>query len=186
MKNLRKILNFCLFGLSGLFLILGISTRHYPKEEQAYFERDDIARYIYKYEKLPINFVTNDENTKNRLGDGTTQSIISKDLNFGGTTFEYNEPISSFTTNQRLFEADYYPNREDAIQNGRGAFRLVYSLHGKIEVFYTENHYESFNKLSKFSLNALSNSMYISMSVSMTALVICTILEKKQIAISKS
>jgi len=155
-KKSRMII-YCLFGLCFFCFFLSILTLKSVGENKCYYERDEIALYIYKYGKLPKNFITKDC----RYDDyyiGTYQNCFENGYNIGGDNFRYEGSITKVTGLTSLKECDYYPNRQEVIDsNNRGTYRLVYSAYDGIEVFYTEDHYQTYNKLTKFSINIVSN-----------------------------
>ena len=146
-----------LLVLSIAFLILAISFRVRVYESKTYTKRNDIAMYIIKYRHLPSNYILQEDNTYD-----TTVEAIANGYAFGGKVFRYEGPITKYTKNTDLKEADYYPDVEEIIASeGRGPYRFVYTNSGRFELFYTDNHYESFHRLTVFKINLFSNIMWI-------------------------
>ena len=113
--------------------------------------------YITKYRHLPSNYILQEDNTYD-----TTVEAIANGYAFGGKVFRYEGPITKYTNNTDLKEADYYPDVEEIIASERrGPYRFVYTNSGRFELFYTDNHYESFHRLTVFKINLFSNIMWI-------------------------
>lgn len=158
-KKAYKIITTSLFVSIIIFFILALATRIKVYENRDYDTKEKVALYIYKYKKIPRNFVTKDY--VNNYLDISSQEAISRGYNIGGDNFENKGAISNFTNSQYLHECDIYKSRDTASVDGRGAVRLVYEQYGKPKVYYTEDHYNSFKYLSEFSLNIVSNIMWI-------------------------
>lgn len=108
------------------------------QEDKAYYRMKDVAAYIHFYKKLPKNYLTKNEAkdlgwvpSEKNLWDVTDKGVIGGD-NFGN--FEQALPESSYK------EADV--NYDGG---ARGPERLVYDEDGNI--FYTKNHYETFERI---------------------------------------
>ena len=98
-------------------------------EDEIYNTSLEVALYIVAYNELPSNYVTKDE--FNKL-DYNKENMLS----CGG---------DRFMNYEQLLPLDYYYEC-DILYNGgnRNAKRLVYSLN-TLSVYYTIDHYESFN-----------------------------------------
>ena len=157
MKKRENRIFIILLTLSIVFLILANCFRVRVYESRTYTKRNDIAMYIIKYRHLPSNYILKEENTYD-----TTVDAIANGYAFGGNVFRYEGPITKHTKNTDLIEADYYPDVEEIIASERrGPYRFVYTNSGRFELFYTENHYESFHRLTVFKINLFSNIMWI-------------------------
>lgn len=158
MRKEEKLVVFWFSLFSLLFLILAIALKEVRvRENQTYEDRNHIALYIYKYDHLPSNYITKDENPYS-----TRSEAVLQGYSFGGDVFLYEGEITKHTKNEDLREADYYVTRN----TGRGDHRLVYTASGTNEVFYTEDHYDSFTKILRFKINEKSNVMWILFSIS--------------------
>jgi len=137
--------------LALVLFILPIATKNRVQIHKNYYTKQDVALYIFSYNQLPKNFVTKDYSEN-------IQEIISKGYNFGGDIFRYEGIITQHTKQTNLKEADIYSNR-----NGeRGAERLVFTTNTKkVEIFYTNDHYETFSKITLWRLQAVSNVFWI-------------------------
>lgn len=111
------------------------------EENEYYYNTEDVALYIHTYNKLPENFITKSE--ANEMGwDSQTGNLweVANGYVIGGDNFGNREKLLPTKEGRKYFEADV--NYEGGY---RGAERLVYSNDGLI--FYTEDHYESFEQL---------------------------------------
>ena len=157
MKKRESRIFVILLVLSIVFLALSICFRVRVYESKTYTERNDIAMYISKYRHLPSNYILKEENTYD-----TRVDAIANGYAFGGNVFEYRDEITNHTKNNDLVEADYYPDIEEIIKDGkRGPYRFVYTNSGKFELFYTTDHYYTFHRLTVFRINLFSNIMLI-------------------------
>ena len=167
-KNQKLILLICVL-FSILFLILSKSLEPQVFRFQKYTDRDEIAIYIYKYDKLPRNYIK-------KINDITHAEVserLSKGQSFGGDKFRYEGPIINLTDNEDLIEADYYPNLEERIAEGkRGTYRLVFTASGRKEFFYTEDHYETFKELNISRKFVASNIMTVFQWISYSGVII--------------
>ncbi len=143
-KNQKTIL---LVGIliTILFLVLSKVLEPQIYRYQEYTDRDDIAIYIYKYNELPKNYVMNVPGASHEEVSRT----LSEGKSYGGAIFRYENAIMNYTNNHDLKEADYYPNLAERIEEGnRGTYRFVFTYKGEKEIFYTEDHYDTFTKMN--------------------------------------
>ena len=110
-------------------------------EDGKYSTPEDVALYIHLYGKLPSNFLTKKEamdlgweSDKGNLWDVTDNKSI------GGDRFGNREGLLPNADGRIYFEADV--NYKGGF---RGAERIVFSNDGLI--FYTKDHYDSFEQL---------------------------------------
>ena len=110
-------------------------------EDGVYTTPEEVAEYIHTYEKLPSNYLTKRQamdlgwdSSKGNLWDVTDEGII------GGDKFGNREGLLPKENGRTYYECDV--NYEGGY---RGAERLVYSNDGLI--FYTKDHYKSFEQL---------------------------------------
>ncbi len=109
-------------------------------EEGTYTSKDDVARYIYLYGHLPSNFITKKE--AQALGwEGGSLEPYAPGKCIGGSHFGNYEGILPEKAGRSYTECDIDTLGADK----RGAKRIVFSNDGLI--YYTENHYESFELL---------------------------------------
>ncbi|NMA49945.1 MAG: ribonuclease [Tissierellia bacterium] len=111
------------------------------EENEYYYNTEDVALYIHTYNKLPENFITKSE--ANEMGWDSQAGNLWEVANayvIGGDDFGNREKLLPIKEGRKYYEADV--NYEGEY---RGAERLVYSNDGLI--FYTEDHYESFEQL---------------------------------------
>lgn len=116
------------------------------QETGKYTNKDSVAAYVCKFDKLPQNYVGKSEGQK--LYESSTGNAFSK-WNFnpwktlgvmiGGDTFENREGLLP-TGSYREADVDY------GNATSRGTKRLVYQS-GCI-IYYTADHYESFSRIN--------------------------------------
>ena len=110
-------------------------------EDGYYTSAEDVALYLHTYGRLPDNYITKSEASK--LGwdpqKGNLWDVTDK-MSIGGDRFSNREKLLPEEDGRIYFECDI--NFEGGY---RGSERLVYSNDGLI--FYTEDHYESFEQL---------------------------------------
>ena len=111
------------------------------EENGNYTSKEEVALYIHTYGKLPVNYITKKEAqdmgwdpSKGNLSD------ILPGMSIGGSAFGNYEGALPRANGRRYFECDI-----DYDGGYRGAKRLIYSNDGL--VFYTEDHYNSFEHL---------------------------------------
>ena len=115
-----------------------------PEEEEPTGPITDpqgIADYIFKYGKLPDNFITKKEaqalgwdSSYNYVGD------VAPGKSIGGDKFGNYEGLLPSKKGRQWYEADcYYEGKK------RNAHRILYSNDGL--VYYTDDHYESFTQM---------------------------------------
>ena len=115
-------------------------------ENGEYTTKDEVALYIYKYHKLPKNYITKKEakklgwnSSKNYLGD------VAKGKSIGGDIFSNYEKILPVVKGRKYIECDI-----DYKGKKRNAKRIVYADDFDENVgfiFYTDDHYNTFEKL---------------------------------------
>jgi guanyl-specific ribonuclease Sa len=106
-----------------------------------YYSKDEVATYLHTYEELPPNYITKSEANalgwdadKGNLWDVSYGSVI------GGDRFGNREGLLPKKEGRTYYECDV--NYEGGFRN---AMRLVFSNDGLI--YYTEDHYASFEPL---------------------------------------
>lgn len=108
-------------------------------ENGSYTTPEDVALYLHTYGDLPDNFITKKEaqalgwdNKKGNLWE------VAEGMSIGGDKFGNYEGI--------LPEEDTYHECDVNYEGGyRGGERIVYSQDG--DIYYTADHYESFEQL---------------------------------------
>ena len=106
-------------------------------EDGSYDSRDEVALYINQYHKLPANYITKKEAKKLGWEGGSVEDFAPGKC-IGGDHFGNYEG--------RLPEDDEYHECDiDTLGgDGRGAKRIIYS--DDYDVYYTDDHYESFSE----------------------------------------
>lgn len=122
-----------------LALVLSLSACHKHTqgitEDGEYTSKTEVAEYINTYHHLPDNYVTKKEARNLGWYGGNPYDEIGKYI--GGSYFGNRE--------RKLPKDRYYECDVDYRDDTRGARRLVYTNEGT--VYYTEDHYESFEQL---------------------------------------
>lgn len=123
------------------------SNELYPeiKKSGEYSSRDEVAKYIVKYGKLPGNYITKNEAKK--LGWVSSEGNlwdVAPDKSIGGDRFGNYEGILPQKSGVKYYECDI-----DYSGGWRNSLRIIYSNKGA--VYYTSDHYESFVEFDKES-----------------------------------
>ena len=108
---------------------------------QSYSTKDEVAAYIHQFNELPPNYLTKDE--AEALGwDNAEGNLweVTDGMSIGGDFFGNREGLLPKKSGRTYYEADI-----DYDGGFRGAERIVFSNDGLI--FYTDDHYESFEQL---------------------------------------
>lgn len=111
------------------------------EENGNYTSKDDVALYIHTYGKLPVNYITKSE--AQEMGwdpEKGNLSDVLPGMSIGGSAFGNYEGNLPRASGRRYFECDI-----DYDGGYRGPKRLIYSNDGL--VFYTEDHYKTFEQL---------------------------------------
>ena len=109
-------------------------------EAGTYTSKEDVSLYLYTYEHLPDNFITkSDARALGWSGGGLDDYADGKCI--GGDRFGNNEGLLPEAGGRQYYECDIDTLHKDS----RGAKRIVFSNDGLI--YYTEDHYESFDLL---------------------------------------
>lgn len=110
------------------------------EENGEYQSKEEVAKYIHIYKKLPSNYVTKSEAKKMGWPDEGTLDEILPGKSIGGDKFgNYENKLPSFSgRTYKECDIDYSGGK-------RNAKRIVYSNDGNI--YYTEDHYNSFEHL---------------------------------------
>lgn len=110
-------------------------------EDGTYTSKDEVAEYLYLYGHLPSNFITKKEAKK--LGWVSSEGNLDEvapGMSIGGDYFGNYEGLLPEADGRDYYECDI-----DFDGTYRNAKRIVFSNDGLI--YYTEDHYESFELL---------------------------------------
>ena len=113
----------------------------YVEEDGIYTSKDEVAAYIYEFDHLPDNYITKKE--AKALGWVSKEGNLAEvapGMSIGGDYFGNYEGLLPEEDGRDYYECDI-----DSDGGYRGAKRIVYSDDGLI--YYTEDHYESFELL---------------------------------------
>lgn len=109
-------------------------------ERGYYYSAEDVALYLYTYNKLPDNFITKSEARELGWEGGSVEKYLDGAA-IGGDKFGNREGLLPKAKGRQYYECDIDTNGK----NSRGAKRIVFSNDGLI--YYTDDHYESFTLL---------------------------------------
>lgn len=110
-------------------------------ESSAYSSKDEVAEYLHEFGHLPPNYLTKKE--AQDLGWVTSKGNlweVAPGKSIGGDRFGNREGLLPEAPGRKYYECDI-----DFDGSYRNAKRIIYSNDGLI--FYTEDHYESFQQL---------------------------------------
>ncbi len=113
------------------------------EEDGQYTDKEHVAAYLREYEKLPSNYITKQEARK--LGwNGSRSGLwdVAYGMSIGGDKFGNYEEILPTKRGRQYYECDIDFDGWKA-----NAKRIVYSNDGLI--FYTEDHYETFEEITE-------------------------------------
>ena len=111
-----------------------------PDEDGSYTSKEDVARYLHVYGRLPKNFMTKAE-ARDLGWDGGSLEPYAEGMCIGGDRFGNYEGLLPEKEGRRYTECDI----DTLGKSSRGAKRIVFSNDGLI--YYTDDHYESFELL---------------------------------------
>lgn len=135
---MRKLLKIVLL----LLVLVGCSISNQTIVEDGFYtSKDEVALYINTYEKLPDNYLTKAEAMD--LGWIASEGNlweVTEEMSIGGDVFGNREGLLPKQQGRIYYEADI-----DYEGGRRNAKRIVYSNDGLI--YYTDDHYESFEVL---------------------------------------
>lgn len=109
-------------------------------ENGTYTSKDDVAMYIYVYNKLPSNFITKEEAQALGWNGGSLEKYAPGKC-IGGDRFGNYEELLPKKPGRSYTECDI----DTLGANSRGSKRIVFSGDGLI--YYTDDHYETFTLL---------------------------------------
>ncbi len=113
----------------------------FVQEDGEYTSKDEVAAYIHEFGHLPSNYIT--KKKAEELGWVAREGNLWKvapGKSIGGGRFGNYEGLLPEKNGRKYYECDI-----DFRGKSRGAKRIVYSNDGLI--FYTEDHYETFEQL---------------------------------------
>lgn len=145
MKRIWLILLAVLVSLSMVFGSVALAKVQTPEplfvEEDGWYDSaEEVALYLHLYEHLPDNYMTKRE--ARELGwSGGGLERYAPGMSIGGDRFGNYEGTLPEKRGRQYFECDI----DTMGAKSRGAKRIVFSNDGL--VYYTEDHYESFDRL---------------------------------------
>lgn len=117
------------------------ATQAAISESSAYSSKDEVAEYLHEFGHLPSNYLTKKE--AQDLGWVASKGNlweVAPGKSIGGDRFGNREGLLPEAPGRKYYECDI-----DFDGSYRNAKRIIYSNDGLI--FYTEDHYESFQQL---------------------------------------
>ena len=110
-------------------------------ESGTYTSKEEVAEYIYRFGHLPSNYITKEEAKEcGWVSQEGNLSEVAPGKSIGGDYFGNYEELLPEAEGRDYYECDI-----DTDGSYRGAKRIVFSNDGLI--YYTEDHYESFELL---------------------------------------
>lgn len=111
------------------------------REIQPYTSKEEVAAYIHEYKHLPPNYVTKEEAEKQgwKQKEGSLSDALPG-KSIGGSHFGNYEGVLPKGHN-------YYECDIDYVSGSRNAKRIVYTDDDDPLIYYTEDHYETFEQL---------------------------------------
>ena len=116
------------------------ATVQKPDEHGTYTSKEDVALYLHTYGHLPDNYITKREAEDLGWQSGVTLDKAAPGKSIGGSRFGNREGLLPDKKGRTWYECDI-----DYVRGGRNAKRIVYSNDGLI--FYTDDHYNTFEQL---------------------------------------
>lgn len=110
-------------------------------EDGWYTSKEEVALYIHLYGELPDNYVTKREAEEAGWSGGNVERYTGEGTAIGGSAFGNREGLLPKERGRTYTECDI----DTVGENSRGAKRIVFSNDGL--VYYTDDHYESFELL---------------------------------------
>ncbi len=110
------------------------------EEDGIYDSKEDVSEYIHEFGKLPQNYITKKEAKALGWSGGSVEEYAPGKC-IGGDRFGNYESLLPEEDGRRYFECDI----DTLGKSKRGPKRIIYSNDGLI--FYTEDHYESYEQL---------------------------------------
>lgn len=110
-------------------------------EDGWYSSKDEVALYIHLYGHLPENYVTKREAQDMGWTGGSVERYAGEGTAIGGSRFGNYEGLLPEAEGRTFTECDI----DTVGASSRGAKRIIFSNDGLI--YYTEDHYESFELL---------------------------------------
>ena len=156
-KHKKVILTITIICLLVLF-IMPFATTKKMKRNNAYSDKEDVALYVMQYHELPPNFIT-----KYGYEYLVNHNLEKSGYVMGGDTHINTGTLSSYgiSGSVKLKECDIAGDMY-SINGNRGGQRLVYTCNAKkVRVFYTYNHYSTFEELTAFELQLSRNIFWI-------------------------
>ncbi len=142
MRIYKIIITFLLcFSLSSCFAepyVETSSSEAYITENVETDQKDEVALYIHLYDHLPSNYMTKKEARKQGWEGGALSQVIPN-KSIGGDYYGNYE--GTLPGDNEYHECDI----DTEGKTSRGAKRIIYSEDG--DIWYTEDHYESFELL---------------------------------------
>lgn len=108
------------------------------KEDQFYYSKEDVSKYLHEYNKLPENYITKDDayNEGWNPKKGNLWEVLDGYV-IGGDRF--------YNREEKLPKDKYYEADVDYNGGRRNSKRLIFNYKG--DIYYTDDHYENFERI---------------------------------------
>ncbi len=110
------------------------------REDGEYTSKEEVAEYIYIYGHLPSNYITKSEAEDFGWKSMGNLDKVAPGKSIGGDKFGNREGLLPTAKGRKYYECDI-----DYKKGSRNAKRIIFSNDGLI--YYTDDHYESFELL---------------------------------------
>lgn len=143
-RKVRSSVKYFYLATVALFSITTLATDINVKEHEVYTDRDHVAMYIYEFDELPNNYIPKNQSF---TVEGENLYLYNDYRNDGNKL-----PIGELYTEAYI----------NATKTDVGEERLVYTIG---TVYYTDNHYETFELLTTEDILNTYRSFLITTSI---------------------
>jgi hypothetical protein len=161
----KKAIQIIMIGILIMLFLMPIITAKRVRLGNEYASKEEVALYIKTYHELPPNYITNyGRQTSLSHGGDLTNKIVGGDTHWNtGTLADFGIKITAPLKECDIKGEQYMLTSTTA---NRGELRLVYTTNVKnVRVFYTEDHYDSYEEITTFQLQLTRNIFWIIFAV---------------------
>lgn len=136
MKLFKKfILSIC-----AIVFLVGCTVKQ--QTAQVSDDVDSVKAYLIEHEKLPDFYMRKKDARKEGWEKGALHLVV-EGYAIGGDEFQNFEETLPVIDNRTYYECDI----DTLNSESRGAKRIVYTLDPSLNIYYTDDHYKTFEKL---------------------------------------